>query len=354
MDSESYVNEKVFRYKMKESFENLCDYFRLWNRLKNPYNCCRRFYASPSFFVDDWGRCYLKGLQHCKARAFCPVCSLKAQKDSLDQIRQGIINARKKGLYVCLVTYNFSHHKVDELPIIQAAFGLAKQNMYRNGSFRRFIKNNGYIGRITDYEVQLCGDNGYHPHSHDLEFFNNDIDLDLIKDKYVVYYLNALNESGLYAKEDVAVDVLDYKGVGDYVTKLSSEMTLHLQTKDSWSNSLSPLRCLKAYMQTDDLFYGSYFMDYVLNVRGKRILGWSRDLKGFLGVVNEKIEKEDDDFIFVVNNKDFDKLNRVNWFGMAADLSCGNVDDCFDHLKRLSISYTLNESALYMMKNVLN
>lgn len=352
---QSSANEKIYRYELQESARELYRRYNVDWDLKGLVSCCRFAPTKElSVKITNDGTIYLNGLNHCNSRSSCPVCAYPMQLKTLNEIEHAIWLGRKAGHGVYLITYTFSHGVGDNLSMIQDMFSEAKQMMYRDKSYREIMKYYGYVGRITDYEIQICGKNGFHPHTHDLEFLDEDINLKEIQDIYADYWLKCLEAVGLSAKKDITVKVLGYKGVGDYITKMGCEISLGSFTKYSRSEySLSPFQCLTMYHETKNDFYGLNWIEYVCNIKRKRIIGWSRGLRDYLGVrqfdeVNESDTWEEGDFPLMVfdDYRDIEKLKPWQWRTLKESLQVGNLEIVEDVLKMVRISYHFNKFGL--------
>lgn len=358
----STPNERIYRYELLDSALQLYKKYGLEDRLSGLCSCSR---YSPlkafGFSVLPDGSVVMEGLNKCHCRSSCPVCGYGEQISTMNEIQRGIWNARHMGFGVYLVTFTFRHGAGDDLSVIQSAFSEARQRLYRNHSYRDFMKSLGYLGRISDYEVQLCGINGFHPHSHELFIMDPDMDLQMVQDLTADYWLEALSSVGLSAKRDISVDVLGYRGVGDYITKMGAELCLGNYTKDSWdgSSSMSPFRCLAKYHDTQDDYFGVWWVDYVMNVRRKRMLGWSRGLKDRLNVhefVEDVIEKDWAELeghrrsILIIDDPDhLRRLAPWQWCTLREVMNRGDVQAVEDLLRKVRIPYYINSDGLRIL-----
>lgn len=316
-------------------------------------DCCKFAPAGAFYFgVLQDGSVGLFGLNKCHRRSSCPVCAIGRDVEDLNRIQYAIHEARKRNWGVYLVTFTFSHCLADTLDDLQARYSWANEQMYRNGSYRKDLKYClGYHGRITDYEVQLCGENGYHPHRHELFFCEEGLELDFFEWIIRQYYLKALSESGLSAREDIGVKVDGYQGVGNYITKMSAEITLGNHTKESWDgSSLSPFRCLQMWHETREKFYASWWCDYVCHIRGKRKLGWSRGLKDLLGVREFVDELTSDNVLYhpfvIIPGRDSRRFPLWKWREMSEEINGRCYEDVLEELNRIQILYDVDEDGL--------
>lgn len=346
--------ERVYRYELAESALELYRKFDVLDAVGGLATCSRFAPLNNFCFgVLADGSVQMYGLNKCHRRASCPVCALGADVSCLNEIQHGIWKARKRGWGVYLVTFTFAHTKADTLEDLQIRFSGASQHLYRSRAYRSDLSMFGYHGRISNYEVQLCGDNGYHPHRHELFFMSQDYkdDLDFVEWVISKHWLDALANAGLSAREDVAVKVKDYRGVGDYMTKMASEITLNNHSKESWTgSSMSPFDCLKAYHETHDMFYGAWWVDYVVHVKGKRMLGWSRGLKSDLGVKEymDDLTSESQDYkpLIVLDGQDARRLSPSQWRTLSETVNSGNINYVLGFLQKVGLPNYLNPDGL--------
>lgn len=354
------MSEQSYRYQMLLSAQSLYRMSGLQARLKGLVNCCSRYNpAVNGFFLSlSGGDLVVRGRGHCHNRASCPVCSYPRQRGMMSDICHGIWNARHQGYGVYLVTLTFSHGVGDDLGAIQYMMSEARQRMYRHGGFRGGMLDMGYIGRVTDYEVQLMGVNGAHPHTHELFFGSAGLFLSDLEELYNKYWLTALYESGLSARVGVAVKVTGYKGVGDYITKMGSEVCLQNFSKQSWGGgSLAPLQVLSRYTDTADDRYADAWLDYVMHIRGKRIIGFSRglrerlDMRAFADV--DEVDDTCNADVLQVSLDDSRKLSMCEWYDLCDQMINGQLDDVLSYLKSIHISYEIYGGGLNRLRDII-
>lgn len=353
------MSEQSYRYQMLLSAQMLYRMVGLQAKLKGLANCCRRYNpAIKGFFLSLYGGdLVVRGRCKCHNRASCPVCSYPKQRSIMSEICRGIWNARRKGYGVYLVTLTFSHGVGDDLGAIQYMMSYARESMYRQGGFRAGMVEMGYIGRITDYEVQLMGVNGSHPHTHELFFGLSGLNLTEIEELYSKYWVPALYEAGLSGRIGVAVKVTGYKGVGDYITKMGSEVCLQNFSKKSWGGgSLAPMQVLSRYTDIGDQRYADAWIDYVMNIRGKRLIGFSRGLRDCLGMMEFEDVNEVDDTrnvdVLQVNLDDSRKLSMCEWYDVCEMMQNGELNSALSYLKSIRISYEIYGGGLNRLRDI--
>lgn len=356
------VGEQSYRYWLLDVARGLYRDAGLDVSLRGLSRCCTRHNPlSGGFFGLSivGGSVVLRGRNHCHNRACCPVCSYPRQMRTMSDVCHGIWNARHKGHGVYLVTLTFSHGSGDEFGVIQHLLSVARQRMYRQGGFRSWLRSAGYVGRVVDYEVQLMGRNGPHPHTHELFFGDSSLDLWELEEVYDKYWISSLYEAGLSGRVGVRCKVTGYEGVGDYITKMGSEVCLSNFSKDSWGGgSMSPLRVLARYADTGDGLCADAWLDYVLNIRGKRIIGFSRGLRGYLGIGDwddgDSGDGPYDADLLSVRLDDVRRLSMAEWADLCADVDGGGLDRVLSYLDDIRVSYDVIGGGLNLYRAVLD
>lgn len=349
------MSEQSYRYDLLSCAKSLYAELGLSRKFRGLAGCCSRHNPmSGGFFGFSimGGSVVVRGRNHCHNRACCPVCSYPRQRRMMSDICHGIWTARHNGHGVYLVTLTFSHGIDDDLGAIQYLMASARQSMYRQGGFRSGIRALGYFGRIVDYEVQLLGKHGPHPHTHELFFADAGLSTDEILYLYDKYWIGSLYDAGLSGRVGVACKVTGYQGVGDYITKMGSEVCLSNFTKESWGGgSMSPMRVLQAFAETGETKYADAWIDYITNIRCKRIIGFSRGLRGALGLADFSDFSDDDSGLYdgdllQIHPGCIEKIPLADWYRICEDINHGELEKVLRYLKDIQILYDVKADGL--------
>lgn len=297
---------------------------------------------------------YLQGLQHCHSISCCPVCSYRLGIDRCNEIGSFIWCVRKETKGVYLVSLTCSHKRKDKLKDLVSRLMNASSFMWRDGSLRRLLKDVGYIGRITSFEVMLMGLNGVHPHLHILLVADSGLDVQFFENLLLMEWKKALNHFGLDCNEHGS-DCFGYQGVADYITKMQTELSLLNVTKNmsKGGSSMSPMNVLVSWDLERKMEYARQWVSFVQSMKGKRITIWSRGLKEYAkdllkkyGLVIEDEKPEGNCLLFLENSKDFSKFKPWEWKLFIECIYQGKIDRVLTVLQSRHVEYYLDNETL--------
>lgn len=257
----------------------------------------------------------MHGVTTCKSVWACTVCSAK-----ICAVRQAELSGAMgtwigQGGYVWLMTMTFPHDRDQSLAETLPAFTKAKAFFKNSKTYKRILSKGVRKGSVTSLEVTR-GENGWHPHQHDLVFATPDAyghvserdngsmqssQIDELKHAWYV----ALLKSGLCEKNqmsDVLAHGLDVRGgqyAAEYIAKfgkdqkwgMSREVTMHAAKVGTDNKGAHPFQLL-AWAANGDELAAAWFKEYVEAFEGKRMLSWSRGLKKDLTGTDETSDEE--------------------------------------------------------------
>jgi len=166
----------------------------------------------------------------------------------------------------------------------------------------------GHIGGIAAKEITY-GYNGYHPHSHDLEFYEHELSLADFAALSTVYYeyLNRFYEQygfdGLSRLHGVRIEQVQLEGVAlaNYVAKLQ-EGAIRLHTaqeltrwdlKQGRAGSLMPFDILAGFFETGDMELLDLWHEYERETFGRSVIRFTKGLRARL--LPHEAEKTDEE-----------------------------------------------------------
>jgi hypothetical protein len=255
----------------------------------------------------------LNGVTTCKSVWACPICSARICAARQVEVAAAMKAHIDAGGYVFLLTRTFPHEL--DMPVAEL---LEKEKvaraMFRNSRRWRAGKN-ARTGYICSLEVTR-GDNGWHPHTHELVFatpdaFGETTELNggkltsRVIDELKETWYECLRKAGLCERSqmsDVLAHGLDVRGgqwAAEYVAKfgrdqkwgMSREITKHASKVGGGLHGLHPFQLLDFSMRGDDVA-GQLFREYVAAFQGKRMLSWSKGLKKLLLGEEEMTDEE--------------------------------------------------------------
>lgn len=262
---------------------------RSWMTGERVGNCLRARQALVSSVKVMKGKesCFYGGLQTCGSVWICPVCASKIAEHRRAEVSRAIKAWEEKGGQVLLVTYTVSHWVHERLKIILAGMKQARRLHRNRKPYKGLTKRIGLAGSITSFEVTY-GQNGFHPHPHELLFIapGNEINLLSVKAELLAQWQDACESAGLRRPNLHGVSVQDGSAASKYVTKwgLDCELTKgHI--KKGREGALSMWDLIR--LEKKELF-----TEYAKAFKGKKQLVWSKGLRALLGLQVEKTDEE--------------------------------------------------------------
>jgi hypothetical protein len=281
---------------------------------------CHRGMANPSgeasvYRQIDGGSARMHGVTTCKSVWACPVCSAKICAVRQAELSEGMLTWVGQGGYSWLMTLTFPHERHMPIADLLPKFTKAKASFKNCKTYKRILAKGVRRGSVSSLEVTV-GENGWHPHQHDLIFATKDafgivtegdhgrLASRLIDELKGAWY-TALRKAGLCEQNqmaDVLAHGLDIRGgqyAAEYVAKfgkeqkwgLSREVTMHAAKTGSDNKGAHPFQLL-AWAANGDGQAAQQFREYVAAFEGKRMLSWSRGLKKELTGQDETSDEE--------------------------------------------------------------
>ena len=250
----------------------------------------------------------LAGITTCGSVWHCPVCAAKITESRRRELDLALKAWLAHGGEVQLLTLTFPHQANQALADLLARFGKALTSFKNSKGYKRIMGAAERAGSIRSLET-TWGENGWHPHTHDLVFTNRPLtvtDIDGLKDGW----FKALKKADLAAdfqKSDVlahGLDLQDGRYAAEYVAKfgksdwdLSAEMTKP-HSKSGRAGEVggewhyTPFQLL-AWAADGDEKAAGLFREFAAAFQGKRMLSWSPKLRLLLtGCENELSDEE--------------------------------------------------------------
>lgn len=251
---------------------------------------------------------HYKGVATCGSVWACPVCAGKIQERRRLELEHLVEWADSQTLQALMVTLTFPHrafHSLSELLERQAdAF-----KRFRAGSpFRRLKESIGFAGLVRSLEV-THGQNGWHPHTHELWLVNADVSEDVRHEIQHLWeraciaagLLDPNDDRSLFAFRMHAVNVRLNATSGDYLAKQDSSRNWGIthevakaSSKAGRAKGVHPHEFLVRAAKGDEALY----FEYLEGMKGKRQLFWSPGLKGRCSLSDssdEQIASEESD-----------------------------------------------------------
>lgn len=308
---------------------------------------CRIFGAeSVELLVGNPGTAWYHRVQHCKKPWLCPICSLNLSKRRRAQMANIIKDERSTGRGAALLSYTLAHTKSDSLKSLLGCLRAAHKALHSGAGWQSIAKPAGWVGSIRAIEITY-GANGWHPHIHEIAFFENDgltparrIELlDPLRDRWLM----CLARFGGQAERDLGLDIRPaYGSVQDYVGKWGIVPELvNGGFKTPKRGGYSPFQLLDivADRSSRSSWAQSVFYEYFDATHGVRQLVPSPQYRSRMVIKDEDHADERDDLVLA----QFDTLQWADIWerGLRADVllaaRAGVLDDYLNnaHLMRL-------------------
>lgn len=263
--------------------------------------------------------CYYGNLHRCGSVWTCPVCAAQITQTRAQEIIHAQEQHTKDGNMVLMLTLTHSHKINTKLADTMEALPKALKYLRNQRVYKCILKDNNYQGLIRSLEVTYSDKNGFHVHTHELLFFNQDsLPLGKIKDLIFDCWLKACNKFGLGSpSKKRGVDIKIVYSPSDYLAKFGHEQKwgaapelTKSHIKNGKNQSLTMFDFLRLADTTDkqqQQKYSALFTEYALAFRGKRQLYWSQGLKKHF-----KINEITDDEILNEKQEDAQIVAEIN------------------------------------------
>lgn len=283
------------------------------------YSLTKKKNNVPIVVSKKYKRAGFQNLQTCGSVWACPVCSAKiAERRRMEVLHaMGSYKARTAG-QVLLITRTLPHAFTDRLDVVMDRLKRA-EHLYKQGApYQRIRDRYGIVGTIRNVELTF-GENGFHPHIHELVFLADGVDQVQLKADLLTRWVSACLRAGLEAPSEAhGLDVRSGENASSYVTKMGrddapavrqwtgADEVTKSHTKKAKGDSLSPFDLLRIADQSDDhdivQFARARFAEFAAAFKGKRQLVVSPGLKGYF----EEEQQSDED---VAASSDTDEVH---------------------------------------------
>src|SRR5947209_9498144 len=115
---------------------------------------------------------YDAGLSRCGSGFACPVCAAKIRYHRANEASKAVVAALSKGWGALFVTRTLPHTVEDSLEVTLGLLAEGRRYVFNQTVVKAVRKTAGYAGGISAKEITY-GYHGWHPHSHDFEFYEH-------------------------------------------------------------------------------------------------------------------------------------------------------------------------------------
>lgn len=261
---------------------------------------------------------HFRGLQTCALSWLCSVCAPKIAERRAAEIESAMTICKAQGGQVLMPTFTVPHGRQDPLADTLDLIKKALRSMGQSRKYRNLQAELLTIGRITATEITHGEANGWHPHFHELWFFEAaGVDVADLEDRLYVMWRAACLKFGLgEPSRKHGVIVQDGSKAASYVSKMGSkewklsDEIAKASSKGGRKASRSAWELLDCVL--DDLATiphqkraESLFREYAIATKGRSQLLWSPGLKKYFAVAEmndeELVAVAEEDAILVAN-----------------------------------------------------
>lgn len=254
--------------------------------------------------VDVWAKQgallpgHFQGLQTCALPWLCAVCAPKIAERRAAEIESAMMVCKAQGGQVLMPTFTVPHGRKDPLVETLDLIKKALRSMAMSRRYKQLQDRLGVEGRIIATEITHGEANGWHPHFHELWFFEcAGIDVAALEQDLFEMWRAACIKFGLGApSRKHGVVVQDGSRAAQYVSKMANkEWTLadeisKASSKGGRKGSRSAWELLDCMIDPDvtpqhQKRAEGLFREYAEATKGRRQLVWTPGLKKRYAIV---------------------------------------------------------------------
>ena len=256
------------------------------------------------------GVSHYAGMSTCGSGWCCPVCSAKIRYHRADEVSRAVVSALDQGMNALFVTRTIPHSAEDQLGVTLNLLAEGRRYVANQPVVKALRQKVGYVGGIAAKEITY-GFSGWHPHTHDIEMYKDEVMLaDFAALSSVYYdYLNRFYSSngfeGLSRQHGVRIEQVELHGeaLARYVAKLQEGSTFRLHTaheltrsdlKQGRAGSFMPFDLAVAFFGTGDTALLELWQEYERETIGRSVIRFTKGLRALL--LPDEPNETDDEF----------------------------------------------------------
>lgn len=246
---------------------------------------------------------HFRNLILCNRVWTCPVCSARISNQRREELTQALAAAKLLGLHPVLVTYTLRHDGSDALQHVLGGLCDALRAFKSGRAYQDIKAEYDIVGGIRALEMTY-GENGWHPHVHELLFSKQKLDpgaLAGMRKWLVDRWVTSLRTLGFDASYAHGIDVRNADSkIAEYVAKFGREPRemewgiehelANAASKKAHADGLTPFQLLECY-DIGDKRAERLFVEYAEAMAKHHQLQWSPGLRKLL-VMPEPVEDE--------------------------------------------------------------
>ena len=267
------------------------------------------------------------GMSTCGSGWACPVCAAKIRYHRADEVSRAVVSALNQGMEALFVTRTIPHSAEDKLGVTLNLLAEGRRYVANQKVVKGVRQAAGYVGGIAAKEITY-GVNGWHPHTHDIEYYERELSLEDFAALSSAYYeyLNRFYSrngfEGLTLQHGVRVEQVQIDGVAlaRYVAKLQEGATIRLHTaheltradlKQGRVGSLMPFDIACEFFETGDMALLDLWQEYERETFGRSVIRFTKGLRALL--LPHEAEKTDEE-LAALEVGGVDVVRFAGWF----------------------------------------
>ena len=271
---------------------------------KHRVACCHRNPIKNAKQVEVWAKldAYLPGhyvgLQTCALPWLCSICSPKIGERRAGEIQKAMAQCLAQGGQVLMPTFTIPHGRHQPLAETLDLIKDALRWMSKNRAYRQLQERLKVAGRIIATETNHGEANGWHPHFHELWFFEcSGIDAAKLEQELYELWKGACEKFKLgEPSRKHGVVVQDGSQAAQYVAKMG-EKQWTLADEMAKANAKKGRKSNRSFWQLIDCYMDEsasaqhrnrakqLILEYAEATKGKKALTWTPGLKKRYAVV---------------------------------------------------------------------
>jgi hypothetical protein len=319
------VASVVARWQRQEARYKLRSSLRQITRLKRLHSCGLPLGDMVVRIKGDVH--HYSGMSTCGSGWVCPVCAAKIRYQRAHEVSRAVVSALNQGMGALFVTRTIPHSAEDKLGVTLGLLGEGRRYVSNQKLVKGARTSAGYVGGIASKEITY-GVNGWHPHSHDVEYYERDVSLEDFAALSSVYYdylsrfysLNGFD--GLSRQHGVRVEQvqLDATALARYVAKVQEGAAIRLHTaheltrsdlKQGRLGSLMPFDIACGFFETGDMALLDLWHEYERETLYKSVIRFTKGLRARL--LPHEAEQTDED-LAALQVGGVDVVRFAGWF----------------------------------------
>ena len=292
-DAQKLSDGRVMKYRLQRAAQKLLPEWSV--------ACCHRHSKerlTSDRVVDinlhrNSGKASFGNLVTCGSVWVCPVCGAKISEGRREELQTGMAFHIEQSGTVAMATYTVPHIFDQSLEHVLKRLSEALSRMKSWAAYKKIMKQVGSKGAVRSLEVTY-GQNGWHPHAHELIFCDSRDDLLETLEQIRALWEKAVRLVGLGQINEHGFKVHNGDYAAEYVAKFGREaQTQHwgaaseltrFHSKKGVNKNRTPFDLLRDYLFLNCAQSGALFVEYAEAFKGKRQLFYSPGLKKHLGL----------------------------------------------------------------------